>query len=89
VKGVGETQVKHTIRHTDRLLESFLNQGSKGFAILGSKTGHLFGAGYNLVAKVKKGEQEIIVMVLGSATSETRFQEIKGLAWWGFENSKL
>jgi D-alanyl-D-alanine carboxypeptidase len=75
-----------TVINTDRLLDSFLNDKKLGYQILGAKTGSLEEAGYCFVAKIQKDNQPIIVASLSSATSGDRFQEIKGLANWVYEN---
>ncbi len=68
---------------TDVLLQSFLNQGE--FQIVGGKTGYTEEAGYTLVLRAKKGEADVIGVVLGSATSDDRFQDGKSLLFWGFK----
>jgi D-alanyl-D-alanine carboxypeptidase len=74
------TKSFHRIKNTDKLLGSYLK-------VVGGKTGYTVEAGFNLAIEVAgdKG-QEIIVVVLGSRSSEDRFQEAKGLAAWAFEN---
>lgn len=74
------------IKNTDRLLDSFLNNGD-GYEILGGKTGFTNEAGYCLGLSVKnKKEHEIIIVVLGAENIEARFQEAKSLTWWTFNN---
>ncbi len=83
-----------TIVHTDRSRKSFINNSQKGYRIVTSKTGFVQESGYHLVTKVsakggpggQKNGKEIILVLLGSATSQTRFQEVKGLVWWAFEH---
>ncbi|MFH0819601.1 MAG: serine hydrolase [bacterium] len=75
-----------TVVNTDRLLDSFLNDSKSGYKILGAKTGSLVEAGYCFAVKLKKENQPITIVSLGSATSFDRFQEIKGLASWIYEN---
>ena len=75
-----------TVVNTDRLLDSFLNDSKSGYEILGAKTGSLVEAGYCFAVKLKKENQPITIVSLGSATSFDRFQEIKGLASWIYEN---
>ena len=68
------------LRNTDLLLKSYLN-------VLGGKTGSLEEAGYCLAVKVKgEQNQEIIVIVLGSQTNTDRFQDIKAISDWVFNN---
>lgn len=68
---------------TDELLGSFLNQGD--FQILGGKTGYTEEAGYTLVLRAKKGGADVIAVVLGSSSSDARFQDAKSLLFWGFK----
>lgn len=68
---------------TDELLDSFLNQGD--FQIVGGKTGYTEEAGYTLVLRAKKGDADVIAVVLGSADSDARFQDAKSLLYWGFK----
>ena len=77
---------KYYIRNTNSLLRSFLNQ--EPFTILGGKTGYTEEAGYNLAVKLEKDNHRVIVVVLGSETIEDRFNEVKGLTVWSFENYK-
>lgn len=72
--------------NTDKLLDSFLNDSKLGYEILGAKTGSLPEAGYCFAIKLKKENQLITIVSLGSATSIDRFQEIKGIATWIYEN---
>lgn len=70
----------YTVKNTDKLLKSYLN-------ILAGKTGYLEEAGYCLVSKIYgPAEQEIYVVVLGSESETSRFQEVKSLAQWAFDN---
>lgn len=71
---------KETLKNTDKLLTSYLN-------VLAGKTGYLDEAGYCLVSEVKSlSGQEIIIAVLGSNTEADRFQDLKALAQWTFDN---
>ncbi|MFA6525597.1 MAG: serine hydrolase [Patescibacteria group bacterium] len=64
------------------LLDSYLN-------ITGAKTGFTYDAGYCMVAQAKNDEgREVIAVVLGSKSSDTRFQETKALITWAFDNYK-
>jgi D-alanyl-D-alanine carboxypeptidase len=67
---------------TNQLLSSFLN--ADGTTIVGGKTGYTEEAGYTLVVRGKKGSGDLIAVVLGSTTSEDRFQDVKSLLTWGF-----
>ncbi|MFH1173358.1 MAG: D-alanyl-D-alanine carboxypeptidase family protein [bacterium] len=73
---------RQQVRNTNRLLDSFLH-------ITGGKTGFTDAADYCLASRVINDQGgEIMVAVLGSASEESRFQEVKGLAWWAFDNYK-
>lgn len=75
--------MKRRVPSTDELLTSFLNQGD--FQIVGGKTGYTQEAGYALVLRATKGKADVIAVVLGSADSESRFQDAKSLLFWGFK----
>jgi len=70
------------IENTNKLLESFLNEGE--FAVEGGKTGFLPQAGYVLATTIDRGGDRIHVIVLGSDSKDERIQEVKGLASWAF-----
>jgi len=80
----GRSQKVYYVKSTDELLWSFLNESP--YEIVGGKTGYIEEAGYNLAVEFEKDEHKIIVVVLGSATAGNRFQEVKGLTVWAFEN---
>ncbi|MCX6744441.1 MAG: serine hydrolase [Candidatus Parcubacteria bacterium] len=68
------------LRNTDVLLKSYLN-------VLGGKTGSLEESGYNLAVKIKgEKNQEIIVVTLGSKTNADRFQDVKAITDWVYNN---
>ena len=70
----------YTLENTDRLLNSYLK-------ITSGKTGYLDEAGYCLVSSVQGGQgQEVLVVVLGSESEDSRFAEVKALAQWAFDN---
>lgn len=71
---------------TNDLLSTFINDKNYGYEILGAKTGFLEEAGYCLTTQIVKGENSIIITLLGSSTEKDRWQEVKGLAEWSFEN---
>lgn len=73
---VGPKGEVREIKNTDQLL------GSIAQITLG-KTGYLEEALYNLAAAVKlKNNKEVYIIVLGSNSSEERFQDAKNLAVW-------
>lgn len=74
----------YEIVNTDELLTSFVNEPP--YKIEASKTGFLPEAGYCLgVVFSHQGEQQIIVVVLGSETDAERFQDVKALTAWAYE----
>ena len=74
----------HNIYNTDVLLNTFLNQAP--YKIIGGKTGFIDESGYSLAIQIKNKDTNIVVVVLGSKTSDDRFKEIKGLVSWIFQN---
>jgi len=76
-----KTRLIH-LKNTDHLLGGYLN-------VIGGKTGYLEEAGYCLAVKLKgETNQEIIIVVLGSASIYDRFQDVKAVADWIFSNYK-
>jgi D-alanyl-D-alanine endopeptidase (penicillin-binding protein 7) len=71
---------------TDILLDSFLNRSKYGYELVGGKTGFIREAGYCLAAAVKRGGQQILVVVLNSRTIDTRFSDVKILTDWIYSN---
>lgn len=72
------------VKNTNELLWSFLNE--EPYEIVGGKTGYLDEAKYCLAAEIENNGHKIIAVVLGSDTIEDRFQEVKGLTFWTFDN---
>ncbi len=71
------------IESTNGLLQSYLNEGE--FKVIGGKTGYLPQAGYVLATTVQKGSDAVHIVVMGSATKDTRVNEAKGLAAWAYK----
>jgi len=70
----------YTVENTNLLLKSYLR-------VMAGKTGYLDEAGYCLTSLIKgTKEQEIYLVVLGSDSEYNRFQEVKSLAQWTFDN---
>jgi D-alanyl-D-alanine carboxypeptidase len=85
LKGVDFKTEAGDARHvpaTDELLDSFLNAGDYG--VVGGKTGFTDEAGYTMVLRATQGPGDIIAVILGSPTSDDRFQDAKSLLAWGF-----
>jgi D-alanyl-D-alanine endopeptidase (penicillin-binding protein 7) len=74
--------IAKNIPATNALLGGFLNEGDS--RIVGGKTGYTEEAGYTLVMQAQNGPGEVIAVVLGSPTTEDRFQDVKSLVAWGF-----
>jgi len=71
---------QYRVENTNKLLKSYLK-------IIAGKTGYLDEAGYCLASQVKGPMgQEVIIVVLGSDSETGRFQELKSLAQWSFDN---
>lgn len=75
---------QHFVYNTNILLHSFLNEPP--FEIIGGKTGFIDESGYNLALSVKNAGHELLAIVLGSKTSDGRFNEIKSLLNWALGN---
>jgi D-alanyl-D-alanine carboxypeptidase len=72
--------IKRKVINTNKLLGSFLD-------IEAGKTGFIDEAGYDLVARISENSgHKILVVTLGSATDDDRFQDTKVLAWWVYAN---
>lgn len=73
-----------TVYNTDDLLDIFPQNGVK---ILGGKTGYLQVAGYCFVGKfIDHDGREMISVVLGGDTRDSRFTETRDLIEWTYEN---
>lgn len=81
-----ESKKTYYVKSTDDLLSGFLNEAP--YTIIGGKTGYTEEAGYNLAVELERDGHRIIVVVLGSASTIDRFNEVKGLSVWAFENYK-
>lgn len=69
-----------TVKNTDKLLNSYLR-------ISAGKTGSLDESGYCLTSEViGPAGQKVLVVVLGSLSDTDRFQDLKALAQWAFDN---
>ena len=71
---------QHRIFSTNKLLDSYLD-------VVAGKTGFITAAGYCLVSEIQgENGQDIIGVVLGSATHDDRFQDLKILSAWILDN---
>ncbi|MCE9586133.1 serine hydrolase [Candidatus Uhrbacteria bacterium] len=79
------TNRKYQIKTTNLLLSSDLNRGS--YRIVAAKTGTLAEAGFCMAQATRDAEgHEVIAVVLGGGTHFTRFQDVKALTYWSFQN---
>ncbi|MCR4256247.1 MAG: serine hydrolase [Candidatus Uhrbacteria bacterium] len=78
-------QKPYLIKTTNVLWSSELN--SKPYRIVAAKTGTLPEAGhcYALMTEGENG-QRLLVVLLGGETHYSRFQDVKALTYWAFEN---
>lgn len=75
----------YAIRSTNLLLDSFLNKSP--YEVVAGKTGSLPEAGFCFAQATRdKDQHEVIAVVLGSNNHFARFQEVKALTYWTFEN---
>ncbi len=75
---------KKTVYSTDQLLGTFPQNGIR---IIGGKTGYLELAGYSFVGRfIDRDGREMISVVLGSDSRDSRFSETRELAEWAYEN---
>ncbi len=81
-----EKNKKRILRNTDILLNSFLNNENYGYDFLGGKTGFIPEAGYCLGVKISKNGYPVVIIVLDSESIESRFNDVKVIADWVFEN---
>lgn len=69
-----------TVKNTDKLLNGYLR-------INAGKTGSLDESGYCLTSEViGPAGQKVLIVVLGSLSDADRFQDLKALAQWAFDN---
>lgn len=74
------TGTAHTIKTTDQLIGGILT-------VLAGKTGYVTDSGYNIVAQVTRvGAHPVLGVVLGSASNPDRFQDLKMLSFWVWNN---
>ncbi|RMD50534.1 D-alanyl-D-alanine carboxypeptidase [Candidatus Parcubacteria bacterium] len=74
------------IKNTNKLLDTFLNQGD--YKVIGGKTGYLPEAGYVLATTVEENDHAVHIVVMGSESKKARIDEAKGLAYWAFKTFK-
>ncbi len=81
----GASGESYYLESTDELLTTFVNDAP--YKIELAKTGFLPEAGYCLgTAFSYDGDKEILVVVLGADTKDGRFQDVKSLAVWTYDN---
>lgn len=78
------TQRNVRVNSTNLLLGSYKN--GSNFNVISGKTGYLDESRYNLVINARRGDNNIVVVILGSESKDTRFEEALSLAKWAFLN---
>lgn len=73
--GINGQKRYQRIYSTNKLLNSFVS-------LVGAKTGYLDESGYCLVGLSNYQNRQLAVVILGAATDQDRFQEVKSLIWW-------
>ncbi len=75
----------YDIKSTNLLLASDLNR--KPYHIIAAKTGTLPEAGYCVAQATRDANgHEVIAVILGGASHFSRFQDVKALTYWSFQN---
>ena len=74
----------HYIKTTNDLLSSFIN--SEPYSVIAGKTGSLLAAGYCLAMAIEKDGNVVLVVSLNSESNFYRFQDVKSVTYWVFEN---
>jgi len=70
---------QHLIHTTNRLLKNYPD-------ITGVKTGYTEEAGFCLISSAKRGEHELLLVLLGSQSDDARFDENRAILDRAFEN---
>lgn len=77
-------QRSYQIEPTNLLLYSYLNKDP--YQIVGSKTGSLPAAGFNLAQVTRNAYgHEVVVVLLGSDNHFSRYQDVKAMTSWAFD----
>jgi len=71
-----------TVKSTNLLLGAYTG-------IEGVKTGYTSSAGYCFVGAAKRGDVELVAVVLGAKSLSARFSEMKKLLDWGFKHCHM
>ena len=69
----------YSLKNTNKLIGGIIH-------IVAGKTGFVDEAGYNLVSLVDLNGHRVLIVSLGSGTTLDRFQDVKAVATWVFEN---
>ncbi len=80
----GSGKIYQRVYNTNKLLGGFID-------LIGAKTGYLRESGYCFAGLSDYQGYRTAVVVLGAATDQDRFQEVKGLIWWtsSLEHGKI
>ncbi|MFA6422243.1 MAG: serine hydrolase [Candidatus Buchananbacteria bacterium] len=81
------SNTKRNIAATDKILGDDFGYGNDIYKIIAGKTGYLELAGYCFASKVtNKDGHDAYIVVLGSASPDSRFSDTKSIAYWIFNN---
>lgn len=67
-----------SVRTTNALI------GREGYQVVAGKTGYLTDAGYNLVVQARQDDHDVMLVLLGSPTSDDRFADADAMLQWVF-----
>ncbi len=76
---IDQAGVSYRLQSTNKLFKSFVQVNA-------AKTGYIESSGYCLTAEAIKDNHPLIVVNLGSATDADRFQDMKMLTYWAWQN---
>ncbi len=82
-----EKNRKLRVFSTNKLFDTFLMKDGGDYILKSGKTGYLDEAGYCFLTEAENSDgRGIIIVLLGSDTSASRFQEVKGVVDWVFRS---
>lgn len=85
--GVINKGISRKISSTDKILRQTFGLAGASYSVVAGKTGYLERAGYCFAGLVKNQlGDNIVSVVMGSDTIDSRFSDTKALAYWVFSN---